>query len=116
LRYAVRIDALVRHRANAHDRIPPGVGPERDLGNGWASCSARGRLTFDTALLAQLSHIRNEVIVHELLRMNAPVERLTYVALKSNVAGGLRIFVWVNGRDVVVNSGPCPRVFGQRFP
>jgi len=77
----VRIDAPVRHRANAHDRIPPGVGPERDLGNGWASCSTRGRLTFDTALLAQLSHIRNEVIVHELLHMKLPDHGRVFKAL-----------------------------------
>lgn len=38
----------------------------------WASCSSRGRLTFDTALLRQPAERRREVIVHELLHLKVP--------------------------------------------
>jgi len=35
----------------------------------WASCSSRGRLTFDIALLSQPASFRAEVIVHELIHL-----------------------------------------------
>ena len=38
----------------------------------WASCSTRGRLTFDVALLSQPGGVRTEVIVHELLHLTLP--------------------------------------------
>jgi len=38
----------------------------------WASCSTRGRLTFDTALLEQAEQFRREVVVHELLHLKVP--------------------------------------------
>jgi predicted metal-dependent hydrolase len=38
----------------------------------WASCSTRGRLTFDTGLLYQPASFRAEVIVHELLHLKVP--------------------------------------------
>ncbi len=38
----------------------------------WASCSSRGRLTFDSALLAQPAAFRDEVIVHELVHLKVP--------------------------------------------
>src|SRR5689334_19480727 len=38
----------------------------------WASCSARGRVTFDTELLAMPEPFRREVIVHELLHLKVP--------------------------------------------
>ena len=38
----------------------------------WASCSPRGRLTFDTALLEQPEDFRREAIVHELLHLKVP--------------------------------------------
>jgi predicted metal-dependent hydrolase len=38
----------------------------------WASCSTRGRLTFDMALLTQSPSFRDEVIVHELLHLKVP--------------------------------------------
>lgn len=38
----------------------------------WASCSSRGRLTFDTGLLQQPAPFRREVIVHELLHLKVP--------------------------------------------
>src|SRR5438876_5795047 len=42
------------------------------LGRKWASCSPRGRLTFDTTLLCQPEEFRREVIVHELLHLRVP--------------------------------------------
>ncbi len=38
----------------------------------WASCSSRGRLTFDAALLRQPARFRARVIVHELLHLKLP--------------------------------------------
>jgi predicted metal-dependent hydrolase len=38
----------------------------------WASCSSRGRLTFDADLLRQPAERRAEVIVHELLHLRVP--------------------------------------------
>jgi predicted metal-dependent hydrolase len=38
----------------------------------WASCSTRGRVTFDTGLLALPEPFRREVIVHELLHLKVP--------------------------------------------
>jgi predicted metal-dependent hydrolase len=38
----------------------------------WASCSSRGRLTFDAGLLAQSKTFRAQVIVHELLHLKVP--------------------------------------------
>ncbi len=38
----------------------------------WASCSSRGRLTFDTDLLRQPQDFANYVIVHELLHLRVP--------------------------------------------
>lgn len=44
----------------------------RPMKRKWASCSSRGRLTFDVALLRQPAPFRREVIVHELLHLKAP--------------------------------------------
>lgn len=38
----------------------------------WASCSAAGRVTFSTALLAQPRRFQTYVIVHELLHLRVP--------------------------------------------
>ena len=44
----------------------------RSMKRKWASCSSRGRLTFDTGLLRQPATFRREVIVHELLHLKVP--------------------------------------------
>lgn len=44
----------------------------RDMTRKWASCSSRGRLTFDIDLLRQPRKFRDEVIVHELLHLKVP--------------------------------------------
>lgn len=53
-----------------------GVGPKeihiRAMKRKWASCSSRGRLTFDTDLLKQSAEFRKEAIVHELLHLKIP--------------------------------------------
>lgn len=53
-----------------------GVAPRevrlRPMKRKWASCSSRGRLTFDTDLLRQPADKRAEVIVHELLHLKVP--------------------------------------------
>jgi len=38
----------------------------------WASCSPRGRVTFNTELLGQPQSLRREAIVHELLHLKVP--------------------------------------------
>jgi predicted metal-dependent hydrolase len=37
-----------------------------------ASCSSKGRLTFDSSLLEQPKEFRSEVIVHELMHLRIP--------------------------------------------
>jgi hypothetical protein len=44
----------------------------RPMKRKWASCSSRGRLTFDIDLLYQPAHFRAEAIVHELLHLKVP--------------------------------------------
>lgn len=44
----------------------------RPMTRKWASCSSRGRVTFDVGLLEQRSAFRDEVIVHELLHLKVP--------------------------------------------
>lgn len=53
-----------------------GVAPRevrlRPMRRKWASCSSRGRLTFDIELLRADPRCRAEVIVHELLHLKVP--------------------------------------------
>lgn len=44
----------------------------RKMKRKWASCSTRGRLTFDTELLNQSNQFITESIVHELLHFKYP--------------------------------------------
>jgi hypothetical protein len=44
----------------------------RGMKRKWASCSSRGRLTFDTALLRQPLETRARAILHELLHLKFP--------------------------------------------
>lgn len=63
--------AEVRHWA---DRIgvQPGAVHLRAMTQKWASCSPKGRLTFDAGLLVQPAAFRTEAIVHELLHLRVP--------------------------------------------
>lgn len=53
-------------------RVEPKEVHIRKMKNKWASCSAKGRLTFDTSLLKEPVEIRLEVIIHELLHLKYP--------------------------------------------
>lgn len=56
----------------------------RSMKRKWASCSSRGRLTFDVSLLRQPAEKRAEVIVHELLHIKVPNHgKLFQVLLKA---------------------------------
>ena len=44
----------------------------RPMTRKWASCSSKGRLTFDTDLLREPAPFRREVIIHELLHLKVP--------------------------------------------
>jgi hypothetical protein len=44
----------------------------RKMKNKWASCSTRGRLTFDRSILRQSKDERTKIIVHELLHLKYP--------------------------------------------
>jgi len=62
----------------------------RPMSRKWASCSSRGRLTFDTALLQQPARFRNEAIVHELLHLKVPNHgRLFSALMKAYLNGGV---------------------------
>jgi predicted metal-dependent hydrolase len=53
----------------------------RPMRRKWASCSNRGRLTFDTALLRQPARFRAEAVIHELLHMKVPNHGKLFKAL-----------------------------------
>lgn len=44
----------------------------RPMKRKWASCSSKGRLTFNTELLRERAAFRAKVIVHELLHLQVP--------------------------------------------
>jgi predicted metal-dependent hydrolase len=62
----------------------------------WASCSSRGRLTFDKSLLNKPKDVRFKVILHELLHLkypnhgkmfNALLDTYLQVSISSNNGG-----------------------------
>jgi predicted metal-dependent hydrolase len=53
----------------------------RKMDRKWASCSSRGRLTFDVSLLNEPSEIVSKVIVHELLHLKYPNHGKMFKAL-----------------------------------
>jgi len=53
----------------------------RTMKNKWASCSSRGRLTFDSAILQQPEDERKKIIVHELLHLKYPNHGMMFRAL-----------------------------------
>jgi len=44
----------------------------RSMKRKWASCSSKGRLTFDPSLLSERQETRDKVILHELLHLRFP--------------------------------------------
>ncbi len=54
----------------------------------WASCSSRGRLTFDRSILRQPKSEWTRIIVHELLHLKYPNHgKMFKVLLKAYLAG-----------------------------
>ena len=53
----------------------------RPMTSKWASCSSRGRLTFNTDLIWEPATFRAEVIVHELLHLKVPNHGRVFKAL-----------------------------------
>ena len=61
----------------------------RKMKRKWASCSSRGRLTFDRSLLSKSPEVFSEVIVHELLHLKYPNHGKMFKALlKAHLNGG----------------------------
>ncbi len=59
----------------------------RPMKRKWASCSSKGRLTFDQELLRQPARFRAEVVVHELLHLKVPNHgRLFRALLQAHLA------------------------------
>jgi predicted metal-dependent hydrolase len=54
----------------------------RPMKRKWASCTSKGNLTFDTALLHQPAEFRRKVIVHELLHLKVPNHGKLFKALE----------------------------------
>jgi hypothetical protein len=78
----------------------------RPMKRKWASCSGRGRLTFDTALLQQPAHFRAEVIVHELLHLKVPNHGKLFRALLKSILDQTR-------DDFRKDTPPSKPFFGQ---
>ena len=53
----------------------------RPMRRKWASCSSKGRLTFDSELLHQPASFRAEAVVHELLHLKVPNHGKLFKAL-----------------------------------
>lgn len=59
----------------------------RPMKRKWASCSTKGRLTFNTELLRQPARFRAEAVVHELLHLKVPNHgKLFRALLRSHLA------------------------------
>ena len=71
-------------------KVQPTAVHLRPMRRKWASCSALGRLTFDTGLLHHPPDFRTEVILHELLHLRIPnhgkLFRVTLAALLNEAA------------------------------
>jgi predicted metal-dependent hydrolase len=61
--------------------VEPGAIHLVDMSRKWASCSPRGRVTFDRSLLYQPEQFRREVIIHELLHLKVPNHGRLFSAL-----------------------------------
>jgi predicted metal-dependent hydrolase len=54
----------------------------RPMKRKWGSCSSRGNLSFDTALLSQPADFRRKVIVHDLIHLKVPNHGKLFKALE----------------------------------
>jgi predicted metal-dependent hydrolase len=64
----------------------------RAMRHKWASCSSRGRITFDTGLLHQARAFGDYVIVHELLHLRVPNHGKLFKSLLSALLPGWEKF------------------------
>jgi predicted metal-dependent hydrolase len=64
----------------------------RPMRRKWASCSSRGRLTFDTSLLIRERAFGDYVIVHELLHLHVPNHGRLFKSLLSALVPGWEHF------------------------
>jgi len=62
----------------------------RSMTKKWASCSSRGRLTFDTALLREPLEARARAILHELLHLKFPNHGKMFSSLLNAYLAGAR--------------------------
>jgi predicted metal-dependent hydrolase len=59
----------------------------RPMRHKWASCSSKGRVTFDTELLHQPAGFRAQAMVHELLHLKVPNHGKLFQALLRSYLG-----------------------------
>jgi hypothetical protein len=59
-------------RIAAEMKVAPREIHIRSMKKKWASCSRKGRLTFNNSLLQRPARFRREVVVHELLHLTFP--------------------------------------------
>ena len=59
----------------------------RKMKRKWASCSSRGRLTFDPSLLKEPERVRSKAIIHELLHLKYPNHGKMFTALLNTYLG-----------------------------
>ncbi len=76
--------------------VEPGEIHIRPMKRKWASCSSRGRLTFDIGLLRQPAYQRAEVIVHELLHLKLPNHGPLFRALMQAYLSGKETPIYPN--------------------
>mgnify|MGYP006283989147 FL=1 len=61
----------------------------RKMKNKWASCSSKGRLTFDVEVLDLSPQKRNKIIVHELLHLRYPTHNKMFHRMMERYLRGL---------------------------
>jgi predicted metal-dependent hydrolase len=62
-------------------RVKPIEVHVREMKRKWASCSSKGRLTFNKAIMKESRNFLKEVIVHELLHLKYPNHGKMFKAL-----------------------------------
>ena len=81
----------------------------RPMKRKWASCSSKGRLTFDADLLRQPAAFRAEAIVHELLHLKVPNHGPLFKSLLRSHLNGAQGNVSATGRALDATGGTGER-------
>ena len=68
-------------------RVEPRQVHIRKMKRKWASCSSKGRLTFDMEVLSLSKKRRDEIIVHELLHLRYPSHNKMFHRLMERYLG-----------------------------